>query len=70
MVGHCTYLVDSRVMLQCQADLVGYLTVPAVMTVELGSHGGAFGDGGLNYIFNRRTAPIAAALALTIDAPE
>ncbi len=26
-------------------------------------------DGGLNYIFNRRTGPIAAALAVTLDAP-
>jgi len=26
-------------------------------------------DGGLNYIFNRRSAPISAALALTLDAP-
>jgi len=26
-------------------------------------------DGGLNYIFNRRSGPIAAALAVTLDAP-
>jgi hypothetical protein len=26
-------------------------------------------DGGLNYIFNRRTGPISAALAVTLDAP-
>jgi hypothetical protein len=26
-------------------------------------------DGGLNYIFNRRNGPIAAALAVTLDAP-
>jgi hypothetical protein len=26
-------------------------------------------DGGLNYIFNRRTGPISAALAITLDAP-
>ncbi|MDQ4104908.1 MAG: hypothetical protein M3186_14785 [Actinomycetota bacterium] len=26
-------------------------------------------DGGLNYIFNRRSGPIAAALAITLDAP-
>lgn len=26
-------------------------------------------DGGLNYIFNRRTRPISAALAITLDAP-
>jgi hypothetical protein len=40
-----------------------------LLECETGYVAGSRSDGGLNYIFNRRTGPIAAALAITLDAP-
>jgi hypothetical protein len=40
-----------------------------MLDCETGYIAGSRSDGGLNYIFNRRTGPIAAALAVTLDAP-
>jgi hypothetical protein len=46
-----------------------HFVVDLVLECEAGYIASSPDDGGLNYIFNRRTGPISAALALTIDAP-
>jgi hypothetical protein len=43
--------------------------VDLLLECEVGYIANSPSDGGLNYIFNRRTGPISAALALTLDAP-
>lgn len=43
--------------------------VDLLLECEAGYIANSPSDGGLNYIFNRRTGPISAALALTLDAP-
>lgn len=46
-----------------------HFVVDLLLECETGYIANSPDDGGLNYIFNRRTGPISAALALTIDAP-
>jgi hypothetical protein len=46
-----------------------HFVVDLLLGCETGYIANSPNDGGLNYIFNRRTAPVSAALALTIDAP-
>jgi hypothetical protein len=46
-----------------------HFVVDLLLGCETGYIANSPNDSGLNYIFNRRTAPISAALALTIDAP-
>lgn len=46
-----------------------HFIVDLLLECEAGYIANSPQDGGLNYIFNRRTGPISAALALTIDAP-
>jgi hypothetical protein len=43
--------------------------VDLLLECEVGYVANSPSDGGLNYIFNRRSGPISAALALTLDAP-
>jgi len=43
--------------------------VDLLLNCETGYIASSPSDGGLNYIFNRRSGPISAAIALTIDAP-
>ncbi|WP_163513713.1 hypothetical protein [Fodinicola acaciae] len=43
--------------------------VDLVLECEAGHIADSPADNGLNYIFNRRSGPISAALAITIDAP-
>lgn len=43
--------------------------VDLLLECEAGYIANSPSDGGLNYIFNRRGAPISAALAVTLDAP-
>jgi hypothetical protein len=46
-----------------------HFIVDLLLECETGYIANSPDDGGLNYIFNRRTGPISAALALTIEAP-
>jgi hypothetical protein len=46
-----------------------HFVVYLLLECEVGYIANSPNDGGLNFIFNRRTGPISAALALTIDAP-
>ena len=46
-----------------------HFVVDLLLECETGYIASSPSDRGLNYIFNRRTGPIAAALALTIEAP-
>jgi len=46
-----------------------HFVVDLLLECETGYIANSPSDGGLNYIFNRRTGPISAALSLTIDAP-
>lgn len=46
-----------------------HFVIDLVLDCQAGHVAASRDDGGLNYIFNRRTGPISAALAVTIDAP-
>lgn len=46
-----------------------HFVVSLLLECETGYIAQSRQDGGLNYIFNRRTGPISAALAVTLDAP-
>lgn len=46
-----------------------HFVVNLLLDCEVGYIANSRSDGGLNYIFNRRSGPISAALALTLDAP-
>jgi hypothetical protein len=46
-----------------------HFVIDLVLDCQAGHIAASRDDGGLNYIFNRRTGPISAALAVTIDAP-
>lgn len=46
-----------------------HFVVDLLLECEAGHIAESPNDDGLNYIFNRRTGPISAALALAIDAP-
>lgn len=46
-----------------------HYVVNLLLECETGYIANSPNDGGLNYIFNRRSGPISAALALTLDAP-
>lgn len=46
-----------------------HFVVNLLLECETGYIADSPNDSGLNYIFNRRTGPISAALALTLDAP-
>ncbi len=46
-----------------------HFVVDLLLECETGYIATSPSDGGLDYIFNRRTGPISAALAVTIDAP-
>lgn len=46
-----------------------HFVVDLLLDCEAGYIANSPRDGGLNYIFDRRTGPISAAIALTIDAP-
>jgi hypothetical protein len=46
-----------------------HFAVDLLLECEAGYIANSPSDGGLNYLFNRRTGPISAALAITIDAP-
>ena len=46
-----------------------HFMVDLLLNCEAGYIASRPSDRGLNYIFNRRTGPISAAIALTIDAP-
>ena len=46
-----------------------HFVVDLLLECEVGHIAESPNDSGLEYIFNRRTGPISAALALTIDAP-
>jgi hypothetical protein len=46
-----------------------HFVVDLLLECEAGYIANSPSDGGLNYLFNRRTGPISAALAITIDAP-
>jgi hypothetical protein len=46
-----------------------HFMVDLLLNCETGYIASSPSDRGLNYIFNRRTGPISAAIALTIDAP-
>jgi hypothetical protein len=46
-----------------------HFVVDLLLNCETGYVASSPDDGGLNYIFNRRSGPISAAIALTIDAP-
>lgn len=65
------------------SDLSGHFSLPEskagwrlenfvadlLIECEVGYIAASRGDAGLNYVFNRRSGPIAAAIAVTIDAP-
>jgi hypothetical protein len=46
-----------------------HFVVDLLLNCETGYIARSPSDGGLNYIFNRRSGPISAAITLTIDAP-
>lgn len=46
-----------------------HFVVDLLLECETGYIASGLSDRGLNYIFNRRTGPISAVLALTVDAP-
>lgn len=46
-----------------------HFVVDLLLDCQAGYLADSSNDGGLNYIFNRRSGPISAALAVTIDAP-
>ena len=46
-----------------------HFVVNLLLECETGYIANSPDDNGLNYVFNRRTGPISAALAITLDAP-